>query len=169
MRMKLMQAAACVVLLAFAAPSAFGQRTTPDVSRMDAHVKSYQDAVRYYQSGQFELARTELKKFLDNVGQHAGANFLMGMTQAQLGELEESRKYFRDAVKYDPTMVSPKGWLGAVEAALGNSSAANAQKAELEKLKAACAGTCPKAAEIAQEIQRIDDNLAAAAQPPKTN
>jgi hypothetical protein len=58
-------------------------------------------------------------------------------------------------------MVSPKGWLGAVEAVLGNKAGALEQKAELEKMKAACAGTCPKAADIDLEIQRIDDNLAA--------
>jgi TolA-binding protein len=160
MRMKLMQVAACAVLVAFAAPSAFAQI---DLSKMDKHIKSYEDAVKYYQSGQFGLAERELKTFLDNVGQHAGANFLMGMVQVQQGDLEKARTSFQATVKIDPTMVAPRGWLGAIEAALGNPSAAAVQKAELEKMNAACAGTCPKAADIAQGIQRIDENVAAAA------
>jgi hypothetical protein len=60
-------------------------------------------------------------------------------------------------------MVSPHGWLGALEAVLGDPAAAQAQRAELEKMKAACAETCPKAAEIATELQRIDENVAMAA------
>jgi Tfp pilus assembly protein PilF len=172
MPLKLMQAATCAVLLAFAAPSALAQEVyarAPNIdnSKMDKHIKSYQDAVKYYQTGQLKLAEKELEKFLGNVGEHAGANFLMGMIRVQEGDLEKARTSFRTTVKLDPAMVSPHGWLGAIEAALGNPSAARAQKAELEKMKEACAGTCPKAAEIALEIQRVDENIAAAAQPQK--
>jgi hypothetical protein len=172
MLMKLMQAVACIVLVALAAP-AFAQGSTRapniDQSKMDDSIKSYQDAVKYYQAGQLGLAEQELEKFLGRVGEHAGGNFLMGMVQAQQGDLEKSRTSFRTAVKLDPAMVGPKGWLGAVEAALGNLPGAAAQKAELEKLAAACAGTCPKAGEIAQGIQRIDDNVAAVSQPRPGN
>ena len=126
-------------------------------------IKSYQDAVKYYQNGQMGLAEKELENFLGKVGEHAGGNFLMGMVQVQQGDLDKARTSFKTTVKLDPTMVAPKGWLGAIEAALGNPAGAAAQKAELEKLKAACAGTCPKAAEIAEGIQRIDENVAAAA------
>jgi hypothetical protein len=87
----------------------------------------------------------------------------MGMVQVQQGNLEKARTSFKVTVRLDPSMVSPKGWLGAIEAALGNPAAAAEQKAALEKLSAACAGTCPKAGEIAEGIQRIDENVAAAA------
>ncbi len=172
MRMKLMQAAACAVILAFAGAPAMAQQMVQrapniDSDKMDKHIKSYQDAVKYYQAGQLKQAENELEDFLDNVGEHAGGNFLMGMVRAHQGDLEKARTSFRTAVKLDPSMVSPHGWLGAVEAALGNPSAALEQKAELEKMNAACAGTCPKSAEIAQEIQRIDENVAAATQAQK--
>jgi len=172
MRMKLMQAAACAVALALAAPTALAQSLSErapniDQSKMDDSIRSYQDAVKYYQGGQIGLAEKELEKFLGKVGEHAGGNFLMGMVQVQQGNLEKARTSFKTTVKLDPAMVSPKGWLGAIEAALGNLPGAAAQKAELEKLKAACAGTCPKAAEIAQEIQRIDENVAAVTQAQK--
>jgi TolA-binding protein len=169
MKTKLAQAAVCIAFLTMA-PAVFAQdgltaRPRIDSSKMDRYIKSYQDAVKYYQTGQLNLAEKELKDFLDKVGEHAGANFLMGMVQVQQGNLEKARTSFRTTVKLDPTMVSPHGWLGAIEAALGNPAAAATQKAALEQMKAECAGTCPKAAEIAEGIQRIDENVAAAAAP----
>jgi TolA-binding protein len=167
MKTKVMQATACAVLLMLAAPAVLAQsgQPKPDIGKMDRLVKSYQDAVKYYQTGQFKLAEKELISFLDKVGEHAGGNFVMGMVQVQLGDLEKARTSFRTAVKLDPTMVAPHGWLGAIEAALGNPKAATDRKAVLVKMQADCAGTCPKAGEIAEAIQRIDENVAAAAAP----
>ena len=173
MRMKLTQAAACAVLLALAVQSApaqqlsIGRAPSLDSSKMDESIRQYQDAVKYYQTGQLNLAEKELEKFLGKVGEHAGGHFLMGMVRVQQGDFEKARTSFRTTVKLDPAMVSPHGWLGAIEAVLGNPSAAQEQKAELEKMKAACAETCPKAAEIATEIRRIDENVAVAAQAQK--
>jgi tetratricopeptide (TPR) repeat protein len=181
MRIKIVHAAACAVMGAALFPAA-PPLTAPaaaqelvkrapniDQSKMDDSIRSYQDAVKYYQNGQLGLAEQELQKFLSKVGEHAGGNFLMGLVQAQQGNLEKARTSFRTTVKLDPSMVAPKGWLGAVEAALGNLPGAAAQKAELDKLNAACAGSCPKAAEIAQAIQRIDENVAAVNQSQPRN
>jgi tetratricopeptide (TPR) repeat protein len=176
MRMNTLLAAAGAALLSFGALPAIAQSTTGvvrapniDQSKMDESIRSYQDAVKYYQTGQLGLAEKELEKFLGKVGEHAGGNFLMGLVQAQLGNLEKARTSFKTTVKLDPDMVAPKGWLGAVEAALGNLPEAAVQKAELEKLQASCAGSCPKAAEIAQGIQRIDENVAAVTQQQQAN
>jgi predicted Zn-dependent protease len=172
MKTKLAQAAVCIAFLTMA-PAASAQygitdgRPKIDSTKMDKYIKSYQDAVKYYQKGQLKLAEKELTEFLNNVGEHAGANFLMGMVQVQQGDLVKARSSFITTVKLDPTMVAPHGWLGAIEAVLGNPSGAAAQKAALEQMKAQCAGTCPKAGEIAEGIQRIDDNVAAAAAPAK--
>jgi TolA-binding protein len=164
---RLTQAVALGAILALAAPTAWAQESAraPNInqSKMDSSIRSYQDAIKYYQAGQIGLAEKELEKFLGSVGEHAGGNFLMGMVQVQQGNLEKARTSFKVTVRLDPSMVSPKGWLGAIEAALGNPAAAAEQKAALEKLSAACAGTCPKAGEIAEGIQRIDENVAAAA------
>jgi TolA-binding protein len=168
MFMKLMQAAACAVLVSVAALPAAGQELVKrapniDSSKMDESIRQYQDAVKYYQAGQLNLAEKELEKFLGKVGEHAGGNFLMGMVRVQQGDFEKARTSFRTTVKLDPAMVSPHGWLGAIEAVLGNPEAAQAQRAELEKMKTACGETCPKAAEIATELRRIDENVAMAA------
>jgi len=170
MRMKtLMQASACIVLLSLAAAPAPAQDLVPrtpglDSSKMDASIKQYEDALKYYKTGQLGLAEKELQKFLGKVGQHAGGNFLMGMIRIQQNDFEKARTSFRAAVKADPAMVSPHGWLGAVESALGNPAVALEQKAELEKIKAACVAPCPKAADIDLEIRRIDETMAAQTQ-----
>jgi hypothetical protein len=39
------------------------------------------------------------------------------------------------------------------------------QKTALEKMKADCAGACPKAGEIDTALERVAQNMAAAAQP----
>jgi len=172
MRLKtFMQASACVVVLSFSAVPAPAQELVPrtpglNSSKMDDSIKSYQDALKYYQTGQLKLAEKELEKFLGKVGQHAGGNFLMGMIRIQQNDFEKARTSFRVAVKLDPALVSPHGWLGAVESALGNPQAALAQKAELEKMKAACVEPCAKAADIALEIRRIDETMAAQTQKP---
>jgi TolA-binding protein len=160
-------AAGCLALFA---PTSFAQdgatvRPKQDIAKMDRYIKSYQDAVKYYQTGQTKLAEKELLDFLEGVGEHAGGNFMMGLVQVDLGDFEKARTSFRAAVKLDSEMVAPRGWLGAIEAALGNPQAAMEQKVALEKMKTACGATCPKAADIAQAIQRIDENVAAAAQP----
>lgn len=170
MLIKTIQILAAGAALALLAPASFAQfsvddRPKQDIGKMDRYVRSYQDAVKYYQNGQTKLAEQELKKFLNGVGEHAGGNFMMGLVQVDLGDLEKARTSFRTAVRLDPEMVAPHGYLGAVEAVLGNPQAAQEQKAVLETMSAACNGTCPKAAEIAQGIQRIDENVAAAAQP----
>jgi TolA-binding protein len=171
MKTRLMRAATCVALLMTAAPAALAQggsggQPKPNIDKMDRYIKSYQDAVKYYQTGQFKLAEKELLSFLEHVGEHAGGNFLMGLVQIELQDLEKARTSFRTAVKLDATMVAPHGYLGAVEAVLGNPQGAVAQKAALEKMKADCAGKCPKASEIDQAIQRIDENVAEAAATP---
>ncbi len=179
MHPNLMQAVAVAIFLTLAGPgllpasaqgsSGMPSRSAPqpraEIDKMDDSIKSYQDAVRYYQSGQFKLAEKELTDFLGKVGEHAGGNFMMGLTQVQLGDLEKARSSFRTTVNLDPAMVAPRGWLGAIEVVLGNPQAAADQRAVLAKMHEDCKGTCPKAADIAQGIQRIDENVAAASTP----
>ncbi|NJN36034.1 MAG: hypothetical protein HC794_02035 [Nitrospiraceae bacterium] len=48
-------------------------------------------------------------------GEHAGGNFMMGLVQIELQNLDKARTSLRTAVNLDPTMVAPRGYLGAVE------------------------------------------------------
>jgi Flp pilus assembly protein TadD len=120
--------------------------------------------VKYYQNGQFKQAERELEKFLGKVGEHAGGNFMMGLVQIELQNIDKARTSFVTAVKLDPAMVAPRGYLGAIEAFSGNPQGALEQKTALEKMKTDCEATCPKAGEIDMALERINQNMAAAAQ-----
>ncbi len=146
-------------------PGMVADQPRVNTGRLDGSIKSYQDATKYYQAGQYKQAEMELEKFLAAVGEHAGGNFMMGLVQIGLQDIEKARTSFRAAVKSDPSMVAPRGYLGAVEAFLGNPKSAIEQKTALEKMATECGGNCPKAADITQALQRVEENLAAAAQP----
>lgn len=165
----LVLAALCVALAATPAVSAQISRAGPqpkvNQDKMDNSIKKYQDATRHYQAGQFKQAEKELQDFLGMVGEHAGGNFMMGLVQLELQNLDKARTSFRAAVNLDPTMVAPRGYLGAVEAFSGNMQGAADQKTALEKMKADCAGACPKAGEIDTALERVTQNMTAAAQP----
>jgi TolA-binding protein len=162
-------AAVCAALAAAPVASAQISRAAPqpkvNQDKMDSSIRDYEDAVRFYQAGQYKQAEKELQQFLGRVGEHAGGNFIMGLVQLELQNMEKARTSFRTAVNLDPTMVAPKGYLGAVEAFAGNMQGAMEQKTALEKMKAECAGTCEKAGEIDTALERVVQNMAAAAQP----
>jgi predicted Zn-dependent protease len=161
--------AICAALLAPSAAFAQISRAAPqpkvNQDKMDDSIKDYQDAVRHYQAGQYKQAEKELQQFLGRVGEHAGGNFMMGLVQLELQNLDKARTSLRTAVNLDPEMVAPRGYLGAVEAFSGNMEGAADQKTALEKMKSDCAGTCPKAGEIDTALERVVQNMAAAAQP----
>lgn len=162
-------AALCAAFTVAPAVSAQISRAAPqpkvNQDKMDDSIKKYQDAVRHYQAGQFKQAEKELQDFLGRVGEHAGGNFMMGLVQLELQNLDKARTSFRTAVNLDPAMVAPRGYLGAVEAFSGNMQGAAEQKTALEKMKTDCAGSCPKAGEIDTALERVVQNMAAAAQP----
>jgi Tfp pilus assembly protein PilF len=168
MSIRIVQVLACGVALAFAAQGfttpTFAQQPKPDVGKNDKAIRDYEDATKLYRDGKFEQAEQKLKAFVEAHPEHAGGNLVMGLTQVQLGDLDKARIYFRQTVKIDSTQVAARGWLGAINAALGDAAGAAEQKATLDAMKAACAGTCPKAADIDQSIERIVQNQQAAAQ-----
>jgi len=169
MKWNLALAALCAALAVAPGVSAQISRAAPqpkvNQDKMDDSIKKYQDAVRHYQAGQYKQAEKELQDFLGRVGEHAGGNFMMGLVQLELQNMDKARTSFRTAVNLDPTMVAPRGYLGAIEAFSGNMQGAADQKTALEKMKADCAGTCPKAAEIDTALERVVQNMAAASQP----
>lgn len=165
--MKSTQWVKCVwvtAMLTAIAPSSVAQASTQprqDTTRMDRHVQSYQDGIKYYQAGQLELARREFDSFLGAVGEHAGGNFMMGLVQLQLEDLEQAKKYLGLAVRYDGEMAAPRGYLGAIEYFLGNPDGGAAQRAALVEMHTRCNGTCENLAGIEEAIARIDANAAA--------
>jgi TolA-binding protein len=167
MLIRVVQAVACVAVMAFAAP-AFSQesysRPKVDLDKNDWAIRDYQEATKLYQDGKYEQARQKLKTFVERHPEHAGGNLVMGLTQIQLGDFAQAQIFFRQTVKIDANQVAARGWLGAINAALGDVPGAAEQKAALDAMKAACAGTCPKAGDIDVAIDRIVQNQQAAAQ-----
>jgi tetratricopeptide (TPR) repeat protein len=85
---------------------------------------------------------------------------MMALAHIGQNDLKNARKYLRNAVKYNDEFTLARGWLGAVEAKLGDAKRANEQKAALDEMKANCAGACPDAAAIDAALARIETQIA---------
>ncbi len=139
-------------------------RPKQDNTRMDDAIRIYQDAAALYQKGEYKVAEKKMDEFLGKAANHAGGNFVMGLIQIELQDIDKARVFLRNAVKYDSQMVSAKGYLGAIEYVMGDATRGQEQRAALAAMKETCAGACPKAADIDEAIERIDANAAAVAE-----
>lgn len=137
--------------------SASGSRVEP--------AKRYSQGVDLLKAGNFKQAEKAFKDVLDVAAKDPSTNFMMSLAQIGQQDFEAARKYLRNTVKYDAKHVQARGWLGAVEAKLGDPAKAAEQKTALEAAKAACAGACPEAATIDAGIARIDAYVATPANP----
>ncbi len=164
-RSPLLILATCVMLLAMPAvaanggggggggsPSASGSGVDP--------AKRYAQGVELMKAGNYKQAEKAFDDVLDVAGKDANANYMMALAQVGQQDFNNARKFFRNAVKYDGNHALARGWLGAVEAKLGDASKASEQKTALEAAKAKCAGTCAEAATIDASIARIDAAVA---------
>lgn len=88
------------------------------------------------------------------------ANFYMGVTRMDLGKWEDAKKPLEIAVRKKPKHPDPKSRLGVTYAKLGDTTAANAQRAELVKMADACKSACKLSPYIAGGIRMIDEALA---------
>lgn len=134
------------------APSASGSGVDP--------AKRYAQGVDLLKSGNYKQAEKAFDDVLDVAGKDPNTNYMMALAQVGQQDFNSARKYLRNAVKYDANHALARGWLGAVEAKLGDAGKAGEQKTALDGLKAKCAGACPQAAVIDAAIARIDGALA---------
>lgn len=139
------------------APSASGSRVDP--------AKRYAQGVELLKAGNFKQAEKAFDDVLDAAPKDPSSNFMMSLTQIGQQDFEQARKYLRLTVKYDANNVGARGWLGAIEAKLGDAGKATEQKAALEAAKAKCAGACPEAKAIDAGLARIDLYTATPASP----
>jgi Tfp pilus assembly protein PilF len=139
------------------APSASGRSIDP--------AKRYAQGVELLKAGNFKQAEKAFDDVLDVAAKDANTNYMMALTQVGQEDLNNARKYFRNAVKYDANHALARGWLGAVEAKLGDAAKAAEQKTALDALKAKCAGACAEAAVIDASIARIDAAVATPSAP----
>jgi Tfp pilus assembly protein PilF len=117
--------------------------------------KLYQQGVEALQAKDYKKAERSFRQVLSVAEKDPNANFLMGLTQMGLDDPKDARKFMRTAVKADGQMAQARGWLGALETQLGDPAKAAEQASALEAMKAACAGSCPKARDIDEALARI--------------
>lgn len=165
----LLLAASVIALLATPAQAANGgggggPSASGSSSGLDP-AKRYSQGVDYLKAGNYKQAEKAFDDVLDVAGKDANTNYMMALSQVGQQDFNNARKYFRNAVKYDSNHALARGWLGAVEAKLGDAGKAAEQKTALEALKAKCAGTCAEAAVIDAGIARIDAAVANPAGP----
>lgn len=118
--------------------------------------KRYAQGVDLLKAGNFKQAEKAFDDVLSVAAKDPGTNYMMSLAQIGQQDFNNARKYLRNAVKYDGANAAARGWLGAIEAKLGDAGKAAEQKTALEAAKATCAGACPEAKTIDQAIARID-------------
>ncbi len=139
------------------APTSSGPRVDP--------AKRYTQGMELLKAGNFKQAEKAFDDVLGAAPKDPSTNFMMSLAQVGQQDFNQARKYLRSTVKYDANHVQARGWLGAVEARLGDTAKAAEQKTALEAAKAKCAATCPEAELINTAIARIDTYVANPASP----
>lgn len=128
----------------------------------------YEDAVEYLNKGQFTEAE---RKFETMIGVQSKfppklvpmINYLMGRTKMGLQKYPDAKKYMETAVKLDPEMAAPRGYIGALEYTAGNMDAVKEQLLKLDSMKTQCKSTCAQKADIDNAIKLIMAQRPAAA------
>jgi tetratricopeptide (TPR) repeat protein len=138
-------------------PSASGKQVDP--------AKRYAEGVAFLQAKDFKKAQKAFDDVLDVAAKDPNSNFMMSLALIGQDNAKDARKYLRNTVKYDAKHVLGRGWLGAVEAKLGDAGKANEQKTALVEMKTACAGACPDAGKIDAAIAQIDAAVATPSAP----
>jgi tetratricopeptide (TPR) repeat protein len=137
-----------------------GGGSMPSASGVDA-AKKYSEGVAFLQAKDYKKAEKAFDDVLEVAGRDANANYMMSLALIGQTDLKEARKFLRNTVRYDKNHILGRGWLGLVEAKLGDAGKANEQKTALVDMKTKCAGACPDAAKIDAAIAQIDGGLAA--------
>ena len=135
------------------APSASGSGVDP--------AKRYADGVQYLKDKNYKQAERAFDAVLDVAARDANTNYMMALAQIGQEDFKNARKFLRNAVKYDANHAFARGWLGAIEAKLGDPAKAGEQRTALASMKEKCAGTCPDAAVIDAGLARIETQMAA--------
>jgi tetratricopeptide (TPR) repeat protein len=135
------------------APSASGSGADP--------AKRYADGVQHLKDKNYKQAERAFDAVLDVAARDANTNYMMALAQIGQDDFKNARKFLRNAVKYDANHALARGWLGAIEAKLGDPAKAGEQRTALASMKEKCAGTCPDAAVIDAGLARIETQMAA--------
>jgi tetratricopeptide (TPR) repeat protein len=132
--------------------------------RFDATAE-FKKGVEALKAAQYKDAETAFDHVLQVAPRDANANFMAGLAKAGLGNLKDARRYYEKAVKYNDNLILAHLELGNTLVKLGETDKAKAELEDLKKRAAACADTCPQAADLRAAVPTLESALGA---PPPT-
>jgi tetratricopeptide (TPR) repeat protein len=140
-----------------------GGSSSPSMSapQFDAAAE-YRNGIASLQASHFAEAKRSFARVLEVAPRDANTNYLAGLADAGLDDLKNAKKHYEKAVKADKDMVLAHRELAITYAKLGERPKAEAELAVLTQLNAACAGTCPKSADLTASISAVQAALASA-------
>lgn len=160
-------ALAAIALLASAGGAAMAQRVTApgDIRDLPGGQNSrvrYEAGMKYLQQKDFAMAAAAFDDVVRMDQSNGNAHYLLGVSKLGLNSIEQAKTEFQVAARILPNNPDPKGRLGYLLANAGDVVGAQKQRDDLLALDAKCAGKCPEAAGIKQNIAIVDAGLKAA-------
>lgn len=125
--------------------------------------EEYQKGVSALQAKNFKAAKTAFDRVLASAPRDANSNYLAGLARQGLGDWKGARTKFEKAAKLDPNLIGAWRELGVTYARLGDKPKAEETLAGLQAKVAACAGTCPNAAELKAAADAVNAAIASPA------
>ncbi len=118
-------------------------------------VAMYQKGIDAFQAGDYKQAERSFRKVLKVSSKEPNSNYLLGLSLIKQNQYKKARRPLEKAVKYDPSLILAKGYLGSIYQMLGKSKKAEKQRQELLALKSSC-DKCENAEKIDLAIQTLD-------------
>jgi len=115
----------------------------------------YRESVDALYAKRWADARKSLGYLLEVTPEDAHTNYLAGIADSGLGDWKAARKHYEAAVRYDRKLIQAQQELAVTYARLGMFDKTQARLNELQRLSAACAGTCPDAAKLQTAIATV--------------
>jgi tetratricopeptide (TPR) repeat protein len=140
-----------------------GGSSSPSMSapQFDAAAE-YRSGIEALQANRFADAKRSFGHVLAVAPRDANTNYLAGLADAGLNDLNNAKKHYEKAVKADKDMVLAHRELAITYAKLGERPKAEAELAVLNQLNTACAGSCAKSADLTASISAVQAALASA-------
>jgi tetratricopeptide (TPR) repeat protein len=132
--------------------------------RWDATVE-YKKGVDALKAQQFKDAETAFDHVLEINPRDANTHYMMGLAEAGLGKFKDARRHYERAVKNNDDLILAHLELGITLVKLGEMDKARAILDALKKRAAACADTCPQAADLRTAVPTLESALAPPASP----
>ena len=126
-------------------------------------VVEYRKGIAAFEVQDYKKAAAAFKRVIAVAPTHAPAQYLLGASLLGLGDYKHAIKPLEAAFKADPSLIDAQRDLAISYARQGDIVKATARRDALSARKAACAGTCPAAAQIETALTAINAALAGGA------